>query len=694
MRKETYESSSSSEKSDNQDIDASNQPVSIQDQLDSYEVASLNSQEDYQLQEFSETSSSETNSSSDESASSSDENSSSSEDDEDQNEKMFCKELISIKNIHNVNKAAINEILKLVNKISNLIFDNKLVPSSYYKVEKYVKQDICSSELETHLGFACESCETNIYILKNAKKVKCPNCNTSIDLRTLNNSEHFWCFDIEQIIKIMLDNKELIQKEQNQNDLFEYYVDGEVYQEYLQFIGSDQKVVFITISSDGVALSNSSASEIWPIYLRFENLVGSQIERTCLLSSFYGCKAGETKPDVEFYTEKLIEGLIKLFEKGVYIEKLRERVYPMVLISLFDTPARAHFLNHKTHSGYESCTICTINGQRYCNHTIFKPEKSTELRTNETYNDSLKQLPSNGVLGECVLAKLPYYKFNKSSPPDVKHCVFGGCVKRLFNSMLLSKFKDKPCFMKFDKRKVLHKRLKNFGKTSDFKRTPRGLKMLHKWKTNEYFQFLFYLSPICLKSLVSDETYNHYMLLVFIISSLFKAISESDLDELENLMEQFQIKVATIYDDGEFTINLHLTGHLCFVVKCYGPLSEFNCFIFEHLNRKLKKSAKSSFSPNEQVRKDYVLHFYLNLSESRESNNEKNPVLFKEYQKSEGRTFFKNIKIDTMIFTSLESEKKKKSIDYYAKTSNGFFLISEIYQEDNSGFLVALKSKI
>lgn len=84
----------------------------------------------------------------------------------------------------------------------------------------------------------------------------------------------------------------------------------------------------------------------------------------------------------------------------------------------------------------------------------------------------------------------------------------------------------------------------------------------------------------------------------------------------------FLHKLESTFDILEYTINSHFLSHLVISVMLLGPLENTNCFFFEHLNGKLKKISKSSFAINDQIRYEYLLDFFLNLSKEKTQKND------------------------------------------------------------------------
>ena len=580
-------------------------------------------------------------------------------------------------------KSTISKILKLVNTLSNSKFGQKLMPVSYDSLVNLLN----FKEFPTHIGFVCQSCQNNVRVLK-SELSNCPFCDARIDRRAINNNDHFWSFDLESQLRPLLEHKELSEKTADEEtEIIRSVFDGEIFQQYQRNKPNPaDRLLLITLFSDGVQVSRSSKSEVWPIYLKVNDLNCAEEEKTFLNACFYGA----SKPDPGFFLDGLLDSLTKLSSEGFFVQKLGFRVYPMLAINVFDTPARSLFLQHVSHTGFFACTICKIRGVRKCSCQLFKPQATVELRDRQTYEEALEyELPHNGVSGVCPFVRLPYYPIYRAEPPDVMHAVMGGLCKKMFLAMFRSDYRDRPCFMKKKTRETLSRRIGNFGRHSEFKRLPRDLNSVEFWKTNEYFQWFFYIAPIALKSLASTECYNHYMLLVYIVSSLWADVPRQNLPLLEQLIGLFLSDLERIYDEFLYVINSHLISHLALTVRNCGPLNQINAFFFEHLNFKIKKYVKSKFSLNDQIRTDSIVQFHLNLCKLR--NTQPSPQALGPYHQANVK-YFKKIQIKKVQFTSLEFEKKKKCADYFVKTTDGkFYLVTKFYESESIVYFEGLK---
>ena len=592
-------------------------------------------------------------------------------------DRFIAESIAELKLKHTLTKSSITSFLKLFNAVAKKVFNSSLFPDSYYLIEKIL--GLNQDELGVLIGFTCKQCEDNVLVRKFSKDVRCQSCDFEHDPREIINGDHFFQFDLLKPLTRLLETKPLRDlNSSTNNETISSIFDGDVYKEYLSSY-PDKKIIALTLFSDGLQVSSTSSDNLHPIFIRVNDIDSSLDEKTFLYSCYYG----SSKPPLDFYVNHLIESLLELFEVGIHVPKLNCKVFPMLTCSIFDTPARAFFLNHAGHSGAYGCTICTIKGKRVDKHfQLYKPEKNAKPRSMEDYESNVLS-ESNGVKGRSPLSRLPYYDMYRSSPPDGMHAIFGGIAKRLSLSMFSTSFKDKPCFMSSKQRKVLSKRIRKFGRTSEFKRMPRSLLHAPRWKTNEWFQYFFYIAPICLKSLVSDQCYNHLMALIYVTSNLWcGGLPRSTVQSFEELIDHFVSDLEKIYGEHEHTPNAHLITHLVSSVLSFGPLFETNAFFFENLMGKFRKWIKSKFALNDQVRSDYTLKFYLNLSKAKPRLPEQQ--LSGEFKKK-SKIYFKKLIIKKITYTSLTSERKKKNLNYFIRTDDNRFFVIVCFFKDKNG---------
>lgn len=172
-----------------------------------------------------------------------------------------------------------------------------------------------------------------------------------------------------------------------------------------------------------------------------------------------------------------------------------------------DAPAKSFVLAVKSHTGFFSCTKCTIRGEW---HVCF-PEvnKNIPLRTDS-------EMANNKYMGEyqqeiCMLKEIDNFGLVSCVPIDYMHLVCLGVIRKLISLWLKHVF-PRRIAQTFCKR--VSRLLKNVRSTvpSGFNRRPRCLKDYKQWKATE-FTFLLYLGPIVLKNILDRNMYNNFLTL-------------------------------------------------------------------------------------------------------------------------------------------------------------------------------------
>jgi len=114
-----------------------------------------------------------------------------------------------------------------------------------------------------------------------------------------------------------------------------------------------ERTIELVINVDGLPISNSSQSQLWPI-------LGSVLGYNDVF--IIGIYHRDTKPadNMEYLQDFVVESKL-LVENGITSETMH---YSCIISAISaDSPAKAFLLNIKGHSGYGSCTKCTTYGE-------------------------------------------------------------------------------------------------------------------------------------------------------------------------------------------------------------------------------------------------------------------------------------------------------------------------------------------
>ena len=94
----------------------------------------------------------------------------------------------------------------------------------------------------------------------------------------------------------------------------------------------------------------------------------------------------------------------------------------------------------------------------------------------------------------------------------------------------------------------------------------------NQFKANEFFNWLFYLSPVVFWKQIPKFLYDNLLSFVFGVRLLLESSKEEDVVVAERLLNQFCSSVVDIFDRNERveTINVHSLRHLPTQVRRFG----------------------------------------------------------------------------------------------------------------------------
>ena len=140
-------------------------------------------------------------------------------------------------------------------------------------------------------------------------------------------------------------------------------------------------------------------------------------------------------------------------------------------------------------------------------------------------------------------------------------------------------------------------------------RKPRLVSERANFKANEYFQYLFFLSPIFFRSFfhVDSLQYINLLKLSFGIRILLESNRENDVNVADGLLKSFCDNAVKIFGTKKCeTINLHSLRHLPDQVRRFGPLFVQSAMSFESAHAFLAKFASGSHDFCEIIARRYL----------------------------------------------------------------------------------------
>ena len=343
------------------------------------------------------------------------------------------------------------------------------------------------------------------------------------------------------------------------------------------------------VNIDGLPLHRSSNAQFWPILITLQE---DPQKKPFVVSIFHG----KTKPPLNDFIMPFISEFNKLEQVGL---NFKGKVYNVkIRCFICDAPAKAYIKGIKGHTGYYGCDKCIQTGIRVNRVQTF-PETDACRRTNDSFR--LKENPEHHKY------ETPLLNLNidliKAFPHDYMHLVCLGVMRRLLYSWA-GKTKSRNGRIASQDIISISSLLidaRNYW-PSDFNREPRGLLELDYWKATEFRQFLLYLGPVYLKSILQKDLYRHFLLLHCSISIL----GSSDLhltmnDTAQTYLKKFVELAPKYYGSEILSYNMHSLVHLNEDVLNFGILDSFSAFPFENHLQELKNMVSKSNKPLQQL---------------------------------------------------------------------------------------------
>lgn len=349
------------------------------------------------------------------------------------------------------------------------------------------------------------------------------------------------------------------------------------------------QIIEVYINIDGLPLSKSSNSELYPILC--------SLVKNRSVVDIVGVYHGNKKPtDANVYLREFVDEAIALTTDGIL---LNDRIYPFKIKAFIcDTPAKAFIKFTKGHMGYYSCSKCYIEGSFFNNKITFPNSSNLRLRSD---NDFRLKLQEEHHTGTSILESIPNLNMITDFPLDPMHLIYLGVVKKLLVSLW---YNGKPSSKLSSVQITEISNLLVYQKKNipcEFNRKPRSLNECARWKATEFKQFLHYTGPVVLKSVLSNDRYLNFITLHVAITILSSTKHFEYINYANSLLHYFVETFTILYGKQNISFNIHNLLHLCDDFKNFGCLEEFSAFPFENFMQSIKKLIRKNDKPLQQI---------------------------------------------------------------------------------------------
>ncbi|OXU17791.1 hypothetical protein TSAR_001410 [Trichomalopsis sarcophagae] len=346
------------------------------------------------------------------------------------------------------------------------------------------------------------------------------------------------------------------------------------------------KDIALILNIDGLPLSQSSSSQVWPILFKISNYPGS----SC--SPFVaGIFHGDGKPpDVNTFLEPTMLEYIELSDTGFEFEN---KVYK-IFIKLFaaDSVARNYIMCFPPHNS--RCGKCDQIGETVQHRRVFSSDFN--LRSDEDFRKNVPPQYSS------LLSPLEgIISLTKQVPLDPMHLLDEGVGKKHIKLLLDYYGNGTDAKRRYQMLNSEYIAFKEWV-PSDFVRKTRTLNHVDRFKATELRLAILYTMPVLFQNKVPHELMFHFNELNCALRILYdptecirnNQLAKELLSSYVNLMEQYFGKIHIIY-------NVHNLLHLSDDVLRFGALDSFSVISFENHLQTIKKLVNKGSQPLAQI---------------------------------------------------------------------------------------------
>lgn len=359
----------------------------------------------------------------------------------------------------------------------------------------------------------------------------------------------------------------------------------------------DINSIEVLINIDGLPLSKSSSSQVYPILCSL--VVNEKVV------DMIGIYHGYEKPkDPNDFLSDFIYEVIHITTNG-FIHNSKSYIFKIKAF-VCDVPAKSYILRTKGHSGYYSCTKCDIEGN-YINGRVCFPNQKFKARTDFEFR-AKTQIDHH--VGTSIIEQIPNFNLIDNFVLDPMHLLHLGIVKKLIHHWCNGK---PPSKLSFNKISEISNNLINLRDNipSEFNRKPRRMEEYKRWKATEFRQLLLYTGPVVLKKVLRTDLYLNFMSLhvgITILSN--KKLQTNFIESAHKSLCYFFQTFLILYGKENASHNIHNLLHISDDSKKFGPLDKYAAYPFENYMSTILRMIRKHDKPLEQIvrRKEEMKH--------------------------------------------------------------------------------------
>lgn len=333
-----------------------------------------------------------------------------------------------------------------------------------------------------------------------------------------------------------------------------------------------EDILELIFNIDGFSPFKSSAATVWPILCKV--FTECDMYRPFTVAVY----AGNGKPKrSKDYLRKFVEEINHLLNSKVNIDG---RCFTIqIKYFVCDCPARSFVKDVLGHGAFHACERCRVVGQKINGVTVFL-QTDAERRTDASFATFADPQCHTGISPLSTVT--PAINMVSQFILDPMHLVYLGCTKRLLEYLLSPS--TRAVKLSATLKSELVRRTKSIYKDipAEFPRKMRSTDHFSKYKAVEFKFFVLYAAPVVFMELLSDDVYEHFMLLTVACRLLCKKFQSIQINEARKYLTDFVDMAPTLYGETFVSLNVHNLIHLCDDIettKC--SMNQISAFSFE-----------------------------------------------------------------------------------------------------------------
>lgn len=369
------------------------------------------------------------------------------------------------------------------------------------------------------------------------------------------------------------------------------------------------------INTDGFKIGKSAKLEVWPLFLKLNELPPNLRQKHMFLAALY---VGRKPPNMNTFLQPFVREANSLASEGIWWApendvEVRSLVVPTCFCA--DAKARCAMLNMASYQSEFGCTWCYVRGQSLVvmKFPLLPAMPLPQLRTDMDIRQAARnEQEAKGVIGPTELMNLNGLDLADGSAMDDLHPIYEGTVKHHTELLL----KNVCLLPKEQVLRTIDVRLLSIKPPNCISRKPGSIRNRKSYKGSEWLNWLLYYGPVCMRGRMLQQGHlEHFQKLSYAVFLLSKdVIEENDIELADELIVSYVREFQDRHGTAEMFYNVHVLLHLVKTVRNWSNLWCYSTFCFESWNFRLLRKITSPNGVLLQIVMRYLMKLLVEIA--------------------------------------------------------------------------------